>query len=382
MRARNIMVKKMKKDACDIREKTGVKTGLAGLCLNIMLGAGKLTVGILSGSVAIISDAANNLSDAGNSLVTVSSFLLGGRKADKQHPYGHGRYEYIASLLIGMIIVIVGFQFAISSVQKIISPVKVTISGLMLGVMIASIAVKMFMTVFYRIYAKKINSSTLKAASADSFFDCLVTACVIIGILLTIVLPLWVDGVVALIVSGVIVFGGVKILLETINRLLGYSDKETADKIRLIIKENPQIIGSHDLRLHDYGPNNTLASVHAEFDRTTNIMEAHNVIDSLEHRAFDELGVELVVHCDPIDSTDLTLNRIRHNIKDVIRIYDKSSIHDLEINYNEKNVFFHMRLRERQYTKQRVIITSNLQQSVQEVLPDFEVKIEFDIIYD
>lgn len=360
------------------REKTGALVGVIGLFLNLFLGIGKILVGFFSGSAAIISDGANNLSDAGNCVVTVSSFILGGRKADKDHPYGHGRYEYIASLLIGMVIVVVGVQFAISSITKIQNPTPVQFSVIMAVVLCVSIVVKMFMAIFYRLKGKKINSDTLRAASMDSFSDCMVTACVLIGMALTLVAPLWLDGVIALAVSIVIIIGGLKVLLETVNRLLGKSDAETANKIKKIILSDPLVVGTHDLRVHDYGPSTILASVHAEFDRNVSILEAHNVIDALEHKVFHELGIELVVHCDPIDSTDLKLNRIRHALKDIVRCYNSTTIHDLDIDYELNVVAFHLKMEESQLKKVKEHIVYQVKDAITCVLPDFQVSIEFD----
>lgn len=362
------------------RNREGVATGLIGLLLNLLLGGGKMAVGVLSGSVAITTDAVNNFSDAAGSLVTVSSFVLGGRKADREHPYGHGRYEYIASLLIGAAIVMVGVEFAISSVQKIIHPTAVDFSAALVAVLAASIGIKLFMGAFYTVRNRRIRSDTLKAAAADSFSDSAVTAVVLLGVFLSGRLPFAADGVAGALVSLVVMAGGVKIVLSTVGRLLGRQCNADFEKRLLsIVRSDRLVVGTHDLKVHDYGPNMMLASVHAEFDKDLSITDAHRVIDELEHRAYAEMGVELVIHCDPIDTSDTLVNRVRHTVKDTLRLYEGAGMHDLGIDYGEKVVSFHICLPERYKSEERHIIEV-LTREINRIV-EFSVMVEVDLVY-
>lgn len=364
------------------REKQGVIVGLVGLLLNVFLGLSKLIIGLFSGSVSIMSDAGNNLSDAGSSLVAVFSFVLGGRKADKEHPYGHGRYEYIASLLIGAVIVFVGFQFIITSIGKIFKPQALDFSIVIVVVLALSIAVKLFMGLFYKVKSKKLNSDTIKAASFDSFSDCLVTSGVLISLIVTQFIPFNLDGYVGLVISVIIIVGGIRLISQTINKLLGKRyDKEFANKLVGIVLSDENVVGVHDLKLHDYGPNVVVASIHAEFDKNISIVDAHNVIDGIEHRALEEMGIELVVHCDPIDTDDENVCRIRRIIQDVVRLYENTSIHDLTLIESEKTISFHLRLPYR-YLKETDEILQKLKEEIAYAFLGYETAIELDYLYD
>lgn len=325
------------------RNRQGIITGLIGLMCNLLLGAGKLTVGLITGSVSVVSDAANNLSDAGSGALTVTSFALGNRAADRDHPFGHGRYEYIAGLLIGVIITVVGAELVFGSIEKIRNPVSVSYDAVAVSVLAVSVGVKVAMGIFYRIRAAAIRSDTLKAAAFDSFSDCAVTG----GLLITIFINKYVsyplEGPVGLVISLLIVTGGIKLALGTVNRLLGRGgDAETNRRLRDIVFSDPLIVGCHDLRVHDYGPTCKLASIHAEFERDLSITDAHEVIDRLEHRAMDELGIELVIHCDPVSTSDSNLTRLRRAIDDVVRVYSSVSVHDVKIDYNARQAEMHL----------------------------------------
>ena len=335
----------MEKDA---RNRQGIAAGIVGLVCNLILGAGKLVVGFLTGSVSIVSDAANNLSDAGSGVLTVTSFALGNRAADRDHPFGHGRYEYLAGLLIGVIIAVVGVELIQSSIEKIVSPVAVTYDAASVAVLCASVAVKLGMGVFYRVRAKILRSDTLKAAAFDSFSDCAVTGGLLVTIGINRFIPYPLEGPVGLVISLLIVYGGIRLILGTVNRLLGRGgDKETNDKLRAIVLSDPMIVGCHDLRVHDYGPTCKIASVHAEFDRDLSITDAHGILDKLERRALDELGIELVIHCDPVGTADANLLRLRRAVDDVVRVYPSVSVHDLDIDYNARRVGLHLLAPER-----------------------------------
>lgn len=330
------------------RSKQGIVTGIIGLVCNLLLGGGKLVCGILTGSVSILSDAANNLSDAGSNVLTVTSFALGNRAADKNHPFGHGRYEYIAGLLIGVIILVVGVELIVSSVEKIVAPVAVTYSMTATVLLGVSIAVKLGMGVFYSVRAKRLGSATLRAAAFDSFSDCAVTAGLLIAVIASRYCPYPLDGPAGLVISVIIVAGGVKLVLDTVNSLLGRGgDADTNRKIREIVTGDPAVVGMHDLHVHDYGPSCKLASVHAEFDRDMSITDAHGIIDRMERKAEEELGIELVIHVDPIDDRDVLLGRLRNAVGDVTRLYAGVGAHDVEIDHNAHVVRMHVTLPDR-----------------------------------
>ncbi len=363
------------------RQKRGVSAGLTGLCLNLLLGAGKLAAGIISGSVSLTTDGVNNLSDAGSSVVTVSAFALSERKADKEHPYGHGRYEYIASFIIGLLIIIVGAEFLITSIKKIISPEPVNMNSLGIIILSVSIAVKFFMFVFYGAAGKKIESDALKAAAFDSLSDCFVTGVVLAAFVASEFVSFNIDGICGIFVSLAVAIGGLKIVFETMNKLLGNgSAPELEREICELVCGGDMVVGVHDLRLHDYGPNVRIGSVHAEFDKNLSIVEAHRIIDELEKRAAAELQVNLVIHVDPVDVSDPELNDLRKTIRDVISRYHNSSIHELQLSKDEKNVSFHIKLPQK-YEAIKTEVLSTLTASVRSLYPDFTVDVEFDIIY-
>ena len=353
------------------RQKRSVSAGLTGLCLNLLLGAGKLAAGIISGSVSLTTDGVNNLSDAGSSVVTISAFALSERKADKEHPYGHGRYEYIASFIIGLLIIIVGAEFLITSIKKIISPEPVNMNSLGIIILSVSIAVKFFMFVFYGAAGKKIESDALKAAAFDSLSDCFVTGVVLAAFVASKFVSFNIDGICGIFVSLAVAIGGLKIVFETMNKLLGNgSAPELEREICELVCGGDMVVGVHDLRLHDYGPNVRIGSVH----------EAHRIIDELEKRAASELQVNLVIHVDPVDVSDPELNDLRKTIRDVISRYHNSSIHELQLNKDEKNVSFHIKLPQK-YEAIKTEVLSTLTASVRSLYPDFTVDVEFDIIY-
>lgn len=353
-----------------------------GVCLNLLLASGKLVVGILTGSISIITDSVNNFSDSVSSIISSVSFFLSGRKADKEHPYGHGRYEYVAGLIIGISIIFVGLQFVIESVNRIISPSAVDASVWAFAILAASIAIKMFMFFFYRFNAKKLNSSAIKAASVDSLTDCLITFIVLIGVGVYQFFPsvsFSVDGICGVAVAGFVIFSGGKVVLETIGKLLGNgADLSLCEKVYDIICEDETIIGAHDLRLHDYGPGAMIGSAHAEFDKNITIVKAHEIIDRAEKRILSELGVELVLHADPVDVSDPKLRKLRNIIDATLKMYHRTSIHELKFEQGNK-ILFDIKLPQRyEEISERIIV--QLKDEINKKFPDFSVGIGIDLI--
>ena len=284
-----------------VREAYGILGGTIGIICNILLFGIKLSIGLMMNSIAIMSDAFNNLSDTGSSLVSIIGAKLSALDADHEHPFGHGRFEYIASLIISFIIMLVGFELLKSSVNKILNPEVVTFNWIMMGILIFSVLVKVWMFSYNSYIGKVINSSVNRATASDSLNDVIATSSVIITTIIGKFFDWPLDGFAGTIVSVLIMFTGFNIAKDTVNILLGMSpSEEMVEKIHQIIGESELIVGAHDLKVHDYGPGRTIASIHTELSDQTNIVQAHAVIDGLEKKIQKELGIDLVIHVDPI----------------------------------------------------------------------------------
>ena len=308
--------KKNRENEADKRKAYGSVTSAIGIGGNILLATIKLIAGLLSASVAIMADAFNNLSDAGSSLITLISFKLSSKPADKDHPFGHARMEYIASMVVSFIILLVGFELFSSSGKLLLGITESEAKALTLVPIIilsVSIALKLLLGIFYLRAAKIIDSSVIKAAAMDSFSDTLSTTAVLVS---TIVIKLtdWymIDAIVGIAVSVLIIVAGLKILNETKNALLGEAPvEETVDAIKKVVARYPAVIGIHDLMVHNYGPKNFIASLHAEVDGKDDIYELHDMIDNVERQIKNELGILCTIHMDPIVTDDETCNELR-----------------------------------------------------------------------
>lgn len=289
-----------------VREAYGILAGVIGIICNIFLFIVKLSIGLLMNSIAITTDAFNNLSDTGSSFVAIIGAKISRKDADHEHPFGHGRFEYVASLIISFIIMLVGFELLKSSVEKIISPTPVSFNPTLMAILILSIFVKIWMFSYNRYIGKLINSGVNRATASDSLNDVYATSAVIVSTILGKYTGLPLDGIAGLIVSVLIIYTGFGIAKDTVSILLGMSpSEELVTKIHEIIDSNPLIVGSHDLKVHDYGPGRSIASIHAELSDKTNIVKAHNIIDSLEKKVLKELGVDIVIHVDPIGEDEI-----------------------------------------------------------------------------
>ena len=311
----------------------GRLAGITGIMCNLLLFAGKFIVGIISGSVSVSADALNNLSDAMSSVVTLLGFRMAQQPADEDHPYGHARYEYVAGLILSAFILFVGFELIKSSVSKIINPVKVEFSAVMIGILIASVVVKLWMSLFYKNLGKRIGSVTLAAASADSRNDVLATSAVIIGCLAQYFFELKIDGYIGLVVAVFIIVSGVGIAKEEISLLLGKQvDEDTVENLKGMILSHNKILGIHDLLIHDYGPGRCYASVHAEFDSEESLIVCHDIADSIEKKVAEKMNIDLVIHFDPVVLDDEEKNYIEPVIKEIVKNINKDmSMHDFRI---------------------------------------------------
>ncbi len=313
-----------------VRRAYGVLCGAVGIFFNILLFTGKFIAGSLSGSIAITSDAFNNLSDAGSSSVTLLGFRLAGQKPDLQHPFGHGRLEYISGLIVSMVIVVMGFELLVSSVKKLITPQIPEFSLLAVGVLAASICIKMYMAFYYHSYSKKLISPTLFAAMIDSLSDCVATSVVLITTLLTRFTGVNLDGIGGLLVAGFILYSGVRAIIETVNPLLGGPpSRELVKHITDVVLSHEQVTGIHDLIVHDYGPGRCMISLHAEVPEDGDLLALHDVVDNIEHDLRNELGCFAVIHMDPISKDNENVNQLREQVEEKLKtLGDGITTHD------------------------------------------------------
>ena len=310
----------------------GKMAGITGICCNILLFLGKLLAGLLSGSVSILADAVNNLSDAGSSLVTLLGFSLAQRPADKEHPYGHARYEYLSGLVVSALILVIGLELGKSSVEKILRPQPILATPVAWGVLIASLCMKLWMCHFYRTLGTRIRSVTLSAASMDSRNDVIATSGVLAGYLVSSLFRVNVDGIVGLGIAAFILWSGIGIARDTISPLLGARDPELVDKLSKLVLSHEKVLGIHDLLVHDYGPGQCFASVHAELSAEEDPLVCHDILDDIEQDAWEQLNVHLVIHYDPVLTNDAEWNRMRTLTEGWVRqVNPRLSIHDFRM---------------------------------------------------
>ena len=322
-----------KTDLPEVRRRYGVLPGTVGIFLNLLLFAGKLSAGILVHSVSITADAFNNLSDAASSVITLIGFKLAGKKADRDHPFGHGRVEYIAGLLISISIIMVGADLAKSSLDRIVSPVQTVFSGAAAAVLAASIAVKLYMFCYNRNLAEAIDSVALRSTAMDSISDCAATSAVLLCQFMSAKLGLHLDGWCGLAVSLFILHTGIRSAFDTVSPLLGQApDPALTSKIEEIVLHTEGILDMHDLMIHDYGPGHQIVSLHAEIPSDFSLVHAHEIIDRLETRLDSELGVMSVIHMDPVDSKDHQAHLLRSRVLKKLRSMDpEAGLHDFRI---------------------------------------------------
>ena len=311
----------------------GRLAGIVGILTNSILSLAKIIVGFISGSVAIVADGMNNLSDTMSSVITLLGFRMANKPADKDHPYGHARYEYLSGLFISIFVIVVGFELAKSSVEKIFNPSPVDFSNITFAILIVAIALKLWMTFFYRGLGKKIKSQTLKAASVDSRNDVVATLAVLAGAVLERGYGITADGYIGLLVAAFILISGIKAVTETISPLLGKrAEEELVDAITNLVLSHDKILGVHDILVHDYGPGQCFASLHAELSAEENPLLCHDIIDDIECDCAHELNVRLVIHYDPVEINNEERNEMEKVTGEIIkRISPDLSFHDFRI---------------------------------------------------
>ena len=316
-----------------LRQAYGQLCGAVGIGLNLLLFAGKLFAGTISGSIAITADAFNNLSDAGSSLVTLLGFRLAGRKPDPEHPFGHGRMEYISGLAVAGLILLMGVELGKSSLKKILSPEEIVSSPLVLAILAVSVAVKLYMFYYNRSIGKKIKSAAMSATATDSLSDAVSTTAVLMATLVGQFTGLNIDGWVGLLVALFILFSAYKAAKETLSPLLGQTpDPEFVERIEQIVLSYPEVLNVHDLIVHDYGPGRMMISLHAEVSADGDLLQLHDVIDNAEHRLKKELGCMAVIHMDPIITNDAHTDALRMAVAEKVKAIDpRLTIHDFRI---------------------------------------------------
>ena len=320
-------------DSPRVRGAVGKLSGVVGIVCNLLLFAFKLVVGTLSGSVAITADAMNNLSDATSSIVTLIGFKLAERPADEHHPYGHARYEYLSGLAVAGMILVIGFELAKTSVEKIFSPSPTEFTLPVAAVLVGSIAVKLWLSVFNKALGKRIDSQTLYAAAADSRNDCIATGAVLLAGVVEHFTKWNIDGYMGLAVGIFILYSGINLARETISPLLGEAaSPELRQLIAAQLEGNPKVLGYHDLMVHDYGPGQRFASVHVEMDRREDALLCHEIIDDMERRCLAEHHVHLVIHYDPVVTDDPEQERLRLLVTELLQNMDQRlQIHDFRL---------------------------------------------------
>lgn len=317
-------------DNPSVRTAYGKLSGKVGILCNILLCAGKFIAGILSGSVSITADAANNLSDASSSVISLIGFKLSEKSADREHPYGHGRYEYLAAFIVAALIISIGIQLFRDGIEKIIAPTAVEFGVLPVVVMAVSILVKLWMMIFNKKLDRKICSETLKATSADSRNDVIATSAVLAAFLISHFFAVNLDGIMAAAVAVFILYSGIGLVKETVSILLGKApDEEQVEKIRAKILSYEGVVGTHDLLMHDYGPGRQFASVHVEVPAEMTLSECHEIIDKIE-RDFLSGGLNMLVHPDPIASGGSFEGKVNAELNEIVKkIDERITIHDL-----------------------------------------------------
>ena len=316
-----------------VRRAYGTACSGAGIGFNVLLFAGKLIAGMLSGSVAIVSDAFNNLSDAGSSIISLVGFKLSSKKSDPQHPFGHGRLEYISGLCVSFLIILMGVELGKASIEKIIEPAQVKFSLLTAAILAASILVKLYMALYNSRIGKRLNAVTMKAMAKDSLSDAVATSVVLMSMIVAKLADIAIDGYCGVVVAAFILFTGITAARDTISPLLGQKpDSEFIEEVMRIVNAHKEIIGTHDLVVHDYGPGRLMITLHAEVDADMDILVAHDAVDNIENELREKLGCSAVVHMDPIVTDDVETNATREEIKRVVSNIDsRMTIHDFRM---------------------------------------------------
>lgn len=324
----------------NVRTSYGILASIVGVICNVILFMIKISIGVIMNSISVTADAFNNLSDAASAVISFFGVKLANRPADREHPFGHGRYEYIAALVVAFLVLQVGVSCLQSSFGKILHPSSMKFNPILLGILCASVSVKVWLGFFNRKLGNLISSTVMKATSADAFGDVLITFATIISIIISAITGLKVDGYMGFAVSVVILFAGINIARETLEPLLGQAaSAEECEKIAKKVESYEGIVGTHDLIVHNYGPTHTMATIHAEVPNDINIEVAHETIDRIEREVGKEMGIFLVIHMDPIEVNNETVQKLKKIVVEVVQGLEKNAtIHDFRMVNGEDKV--------------------------------------------
>ena len=316
-----------------VRRAYGTMCSLYGIFLNLLLFAGKYIAGLISGSVAITADAFNNLSDAGSSIITLLGFAIAGKKPDPDHPFGHGRAEYLAGLVLSGVIILMGFELVKSSFEKILHPEPISSGLLPAVILVCSILVKFYMCLYNRSVGKKINSAAMQATATDSLSDSIATTVVLLSMGISYFFHVNIDGYAGLLVAVFIIYAGFNAAKDTVSPLLGQApDPEFVQQVADIVTAHPEVVGIHDLAVHDYGPGRVMVSLHAEVSGDGNIFALHDAIDTAETELKEQLGCIATIHMDPIEADNTEVSQMRAAVAEKLKeLDDVISIHDFRM---------------------------------------------------
>lgn len=382
----NFILKTFMKDYSDnkdsaTRKKAGFLSSTVGIVCNIILFVSKFIIGTIANSVAIISDAFNNLTDCLSCIITMFGYNLASKPADKEHPFGHGRMEYFTSLIIAVFIIIVGFEFFKTSLSRIFNKEDIDVTYFTIIVLVLSILLKFWMYLFNKKMATIFNNQAMMATSYDSLSDAMTTSITLIGSIISLFTSFPIDGVIGLIVSGLIIKTAISIIKDTLDELLGKpADKETTQQLLNIVMSHQGILGVHDLMIHNYGPNNMIASLHAEVDAKQNVLEAHDTIDNIEKEIFEKMKIMTTIHLDPIETDNIQLNQYKTIVSKVLNEIDPElSFHDFRmvVGQTHTNLIFDVIISDKYRDKNQM-----LKEKIDEQLKLIDNKLETVITFD
>lgn len=368
-----------------VRTAYGVLASIVGICCNIFLFTAKFIIGLVIHSVSVTADAFNNLSDAGSSIISFVGVKMAEKPADKDHPFGHGRIEYIAALVVSFLVLEVGFTFLKDSIGRIREPEDLNFQAVSVVILLLSIAVKLWMGMFNRKLGEKIDSKVMMAVFTDSMGDVITTGATILSILFFAVTGINIDGIVGVGVALVVMWAGVGIAKDTLEPLIGEAiDPEVYEKIKTFVESYDGIEGTHDLIVHNYGPGRSMASIHAEVPNDVDIEQSHEIIDRIERDAGKKLGIFLVIHMDPVEMKDERVLNIRRKTEEILKEMDPAcSIHDFRVVRGEEqsNLIFDMVIPIEYDEEKRKELPRKLKERLKELDPRYECVITVDYDY-
>ena len=367
-----------------VRRAYGTMCSLYGIFLNLLLFAGKYIAGLISGSVAITADAFNNLSDAGSSIITLLGFAIAGKKPDPDHPFGHGRAEYLAGLVLSGVIILMGFELVKSSFEKILHPEPISSGLLPAVILVCSILVKFYMCLYNRSVGKKINSAAMQATATDSLSDSIATTVVLLSMGISYFFHVNIDGYAGLLVAVFIIYAGFNAAKDTVSPLLGQApDPEFVQQVADIVTAHPEVVGIHDLAVHDYGPGRVMVSLHAEVSGDGNIFDLHDAIDTAETELKEQLGCIATIHMDPIEADNTEVSQMRAAVAEKLKeLDDVISIHDFRMvpGPTHTNLIFDAAV-PADYKKSDEELAASIRQHIHQTWPDRYAVVNIDHSY-